>query len=91
MLNPKVDAELIELVLAGGDALAKAEQAVGELAAIIGENGPYPHWTGPLQIAQEPAGIRGGPGVADAYEDPAGRPVDGHKQIAPRGFISHLR
>ena len=88
---PKVVTESVELVLAGGDALAKAEQAVGKLAAIVRENGPDPHRTGPFQIPRKPAGIRGGLGVVDADEDPAGRPVDGDKQVASGCFISHLR
>ena len=91
VFDAEVGAELIELVLAGGSALAQAEQAVGELLAIIRENGPDPHRAGPFEIAQEPAGIRGGLGLVDANEDPAGRPVDGDEQVAPRGFVRHLR
>jgi len=91
VFDPEVIAEQVELMLAGGRALAQAEQAVGELFAIIGENGPDPHRAGPFEITQEPAGIRGSLGFVDADEDPAGCPVDGHEQVAPRGFVSHLR
>jgi hypothetical protein len=59
MLDAEVTAQLIELMLAGGSALAQAKQAVGKLLAIVhcpamvwlqamrgGENGPDPHWAG---------------------------------------------
>ena len=59
--------------------------------------------TGPFEIAQAAttsaigsspmawARVGGGLGIVDADEHPAGRPVDGHKQVTPRRFISHLR
>ena len=97
VFDAQVTAQLIELVLAGGRAVAQAEQAVGELFAArhwartngavngsLGENGADLHRAGPFEIAQEPSRIGGGLGFADAHEDPAGRPVDGHEQVAPR-------
>ena len=96
MLDAEVTAQLIELTLAGGSALAQAEQAVGKLLAArhrprtdgglgsLGENGPDPDWAGPFEIPQEATGIRGGLGVVDADEDPAGRPINGHEQVAAR-------
>jgi len=80
-----VGAELIELVLAGGVALAQAEQAVGERLAArhwartngavdgsLGQHRADADRAGPFQIAQKPAGIGGSLGFADADEDPAG-------------------
>ena len=96
MFGALVGTKLIELVLAGGSALAQAKQAVGKLLAArhrprtdgglgsLGENGPDLHWAGSFQVAQEPVGIGGGLGIVDADEDPPCRPVDGHKQVAPR-------
>ena len=51
MLDAQFGAELVELVFACGRALAQAEQAVGELLAVIGQNGPNPDWAGAFQIA----------------------------------------
>ncbi len=91
MLDTQIRAQRIELVLAGGSASAQAEQTVGELFLVIGKNGADADRTGPLQIAQEPAGIGGRFGLVDADEDPTGGAVDGYEQLAPRGFVSHLR
>jgi hypothetical protein len=51
VLDAQFGAELVELVFACGRALAQAEQAVGELLAVIGQNGPAPDWAGAFQIA----------------------------------------
>ena len=51
VLDAEVAAELVELVLAGGRALAQAEQAVGELAAIIGQHRSDVDRAGSLQVA----------------------------------------
>jgi len=64
MLDAEVTAQLIELMLAGGSALAQAKQAIGKLLAIVhcpavvcrqtmrgGENGPGPHPLPPLTHA----------------------------------------
>ena len=37
------------------------------------------------------AGVGGGLGVVDADEDPAGRPINRHEQVAPGRYVSHLR
>ena len=91
VFNAEIGAELIELVLAGGLAFAQTEQAVGEFLAVIGQDRPDPDWAGPFQIAQKAAGIGGSLGFEDPDEHPAGRAVDGHEQVAARGFVSHLR
>ena len=79
MVSPEVAAEMMERVLAGGRALAQAEQAVGELAAIVHKYGPDPHRAGPLQIPQIPAGVGGSLEFTDADEDPSGRPINRHE------------
>ena len=97
MVNAEVAAQLVEVVLAGGGPFAQTEQAVGEFAAArhwartngavngsLGQHRANPHRAGPFQVTQKPAGIGGGLGFIDADEDPAGCPINGHKQIAPR-------
>jgi hypothetical protein len=49
--DAEVAAELIERVLSSGAAFAQAEQSVGELFAIVGENGADAHRPGAFQIA----------------------------------------
>ena len=82
VLDAEVAAQLVEVVLAGGGPFAQTEETVGELAAIVRENGADLHRAGPFEIAQEPAGIGGSLGFADADEDPSGRPINGHEQVA---------
>ena len=91
MFDAEVSAELIKLVLAGGLAFAQAEETVGDFRPVIGQDRPDPDWAGPFQIAQKSAGVGGGLGFEDPDEHPAGCAVDGHEQIAARGFVSHLR
>ena len=95
MFDTQIGAELIEFVPAGGAALAQTEQAVGELLAIVGQDGTDADRTGAFEIAQvEPtsaigsspmarAGVGCGRGVVDADKDPPRRPVDGDEQVAP--------
>ena len=79
VLDAEVVAEMIELVLASGVAFAKAEQSVGELFAIVGENGADVQKACAFQIAQETAGVSGGLGLEDSDEYPAGCPVNRHE------------
>jgi Mrp family chromosome partitioning ATPase len=79
VFDAEVAAELIELVLASGAAFAQAEQSVGELLAIVGENGADAQRAGALQIAQEAAGIGSSLGLEDADEYLAGCPVNRHE------------
>ena len=51
MFDAVVGAKQIERVLAGGAAFAQTEQAVGELAAIIGQDGAAPQRAGAFEIA----------------------------------------
>ena len=83
VLDAKVGAELVERVLAGGRPFAQTEQAVGEFLTVIGQHRANTQRAGPFEIAQEPAGIGGSPGVADADEDPACGAINGDEQVAP--------
>jgi len=46
---------------------------------------------GPVQVAQEPSGIRCGLGGHDAHKHPPYGPVDGDEQVRPGGLTGHLR
>ena len=83
MLDPEVTAQQVELVPSGGGALAQTEQAVGKLLSVIGQNGADAQRAGPPQVAQEAAGVRGGLGLEDADENPAGRPPLGVQARLP--------
>src|SRR6056297_3219310 len=73
MLDPETGTEAVELVVARGRALAQAEQPVGELLAVVGENTCDLHRRGALQVAQEAARVGGRLRWVDADEDPSGR------------------
>ncbi len=79
VFDAQIRAQRIKLVLAGCRAFTQAEQAAGELLAIIRQDGADANRTGPLQIAQEPAGIGCRFGLGDADEDPTGGAVDCHE------------
>ena len=61
-------AERGEVVLASGRPLAQAEEAIGELLAVVGGYGADPHRACALQVAQEAPGIGRGLGGEDADE-----------------------
>ena len=68
-----------------------AGEAVGELAAVVGQDVLDFHGCGALEAAQEvDAALLGLVAVA-AHVDPARGAVDGHEQVAPMGLIGHLR
>ena len=77
VFDAKVAAQQIEVVLAGGRALAQAEPPIGELLEVIGQHRSDVDRASFFPVALKPAGIRGGSGFVDADEDPCGRPVDG--------------
>ncbi|CUH40984.1 hypothetical protein JSE7799_03725 [Jannaschia seosinensis] len=84
-------AKRVEGVLSRGSPLAQAENAGGELLAIVGENGADADRAGALQIAQEAPCVGRGLCREDTDEDPSGRPVDGHEEVTAAGLIGHLR
>jgi len=80
----------IEHVAARGRA-GLAGEAVGELAAVVGQDVLDFHGCDALEAAQEvDAAVLGLVAVA-AHVDPARGAVDGHEQVAPMGLIGHLR
>ena len=74
VLDAEVGAERVEFMLTRRGTLAQAEQAIGELLAVICENGADADRAGALKVAQEPPGVGRGLGLEDADEDPSGRP-----------------
>ena len=67
-----------------------AGKAVGELAAIVGEQPDDGDRTGFFELDQEVGAAVGLVGI-DLHEDPARGAVDGDEQIMAFGFIGHLR
>ena len=90
VLDAKLGAEQVELVLSGGRALAQAEEAVGESLAVVGQHAGDLHRGRALQIAQEPPRVGRSLRRVDAHEDPARRPVDGHEEVAAAVLVGHL-
>ena len=84
-------AERVELMRSGCRPLAQAEEPIRELLAVVGKNGADADWAGAFQIPQEAAGVGRSLGREDADEDPAGRPVNGHEEVAAAALIGHLR
>lgn len=56
MLDIEIGAEFVELMLASCGALAKDEKAIGELLAVVGENGADADRGGPFEITKEAPG-----------------------------------
>ena len=71
VFDAQLGAKLVELVLARRGALAQAEEAIGELLPVIGQNGADAYRAGALQVAQKAPGIGRGLGLEDANEDPS--------------------
>jgi len=51
--------------------LSQAKETVGELFAIVSQNGADPQWASPLQIPQEAAGVGCRFAVINADKDPS--------------------
>ncbi len=90
VLNLQRCTQPVEFMLATGR-LLPVEQAVGEFAAVIGQDGAYVAGCRLLKRRQEGACRGGGLVRPDLHEDPAGGPVDGYKQIAAYRLVRHLR
>ena len=91
MLDVKVSAEPVKLVLAGRVPLAQAEEAIGELLPVIGQDRADTGRASSFKVPQKPPGIGCGLVVVDADKNPSGRAVNGHKEVAALRFILHLR
>src|SRR6056297_975919 len=79
VLDAKLGAEQVELVLSAGAAFAQAEQTVGEGFSVVGQHAVDLHRGRAVEVAQEPPRIGRGLRRIDAHEDPPRRPVDGHE------------
>ena len=90
VLDAKLGAEMVELMVLRGGACPGRKEPIGELFSVIGQCFGDPDRAGPMQIAQEPSGIRGRLGGQDAHEHPPCRPVDGHVQVTPGRLVRHL-
>ena len=84
-------------MLTAGNPLARfrvffpAAKAVGELAAIVGEQLDDGNRTGFVELDQEVGATTVGLVGIDLHEDPARGAVDGDEQVTAFGFIRHLR
>jgi len=64
-------AEPVKLMLPTLCPFAQTKETVGELFAIVSQNGADPQWAGPLQIPQEAAGVGCRFAVINADKDPS--------------------
>ena len=90
MFDAQGQAQLVELVLPRRLAIPGAEQAVGELLAVVGQDLADPDRTGLVQSVQEGLGRRRRLVGLDGQVNPAAGPVDGHEQVASGGLVPHL-
>ena len=88
VLDAKLGAKLVEIELAIGLALAKAEQTVGRYLGIVGQNRAHAQRAGLFQITQKAARVDGCFGTIDADEHPARCPVDRHEQLEEERFLT---
>ena len=97
MLDRQVFAEHVERVLASRYAIAAdgvflpAGEAVGELAAVVGEQLDDVDRAGVFHLDQEVSAAAVGLVGIDFHEDPTGCAIDGDKQITSRSLVGHLR
>ena len=93
--EPVFDAQAVaqefELVLARGVLGAAAEQAVGELLTVVGQDGLDHKRRGLGHLVDEAACSRLHLAPLDRDEHPARCAVDGHERIAARRLVGHLR
>jgi hypothetical protein len=77
-------------VVARGLALTACKQPVGELFAVVGQNFLHLDRASLVQGIETRSGCRRRLLTLDLHKHPACGAVDGHKQIAPAGFVGHL-
>ena len=90
MFNVQGLAQLIKLMVARGLALTTGKQPVGELLAVVGQDFLHLDWASLVQSVQKRASGSGRLVTLDLNKHPARSAVNGHKQIAPAGFVGHL-
>ncbi len=84
-------AQEVEFVLARGVLGAAAEQPIGELLAVIGQDGADHKRRGFGHLLEEAARSRRRLAPLDRDEHPTRCAVDGHERIAARRLVGHLR
>ena len=82
MLDLKGGAERVELVFSRRGALAQAEETIGELFSVIGQDGADADRAGTLQVPKKAPRVGRGLGLEDANEDPADRTIYRHEEVA---------
>jgi len=90
VLNAQGLAQLVKLMVARGLALTACKQPVGELFAVVGQNFLHLDRASLVQGIEKRSGCRCRLMTLDLHKHPACGAVDGHKQIAPAGFVGHL-
>lgn len=90
VLDAHAGADLVEGAPAAG-LLVLRREAVGELRAVVGQDLGDLDRRGQLETAQEVDAAVLGHVAVDLQEHPARGAVDGHKQVAARGLVGHLR
>jgi len=97
MFDRQLLAQHVERVLAAANPVAGfrvfflAGKALGELAAIVGEQLDDGDRTGFIEHDQEVGPAAAGLVSIDLHEDPARGAVNGDEQVTAFGFIGHLR
>lgn len=90
MLDAQRGAQLIEGVPPGGCALARGEEAISELLAVVGEDRADAQRAGLGQGGQEGTRRSCALGALELDEHPVRGSVDGHEQVASSILIGHL-
>lgn len=90
VLNAQAVTQEVEFVIARGVLGAAAEQPVGELLAVVGQDGADHKRRCLGQLLEEAASGCGRLAPLDRDEHPAGGTVNGHEHVAARGFVGHL-
>ena len=89
VFDPRGGAGQVEYMLARRRSVL-AREAVGELAAVVRQDGLDPHRCCVLESPQEVGTARFGLVAVAAHVHPASGPVDCHVEVAPVGLIGHL-
>ena len=90
VLDPQLLAQLVQLMVAAGLALAAGKQAVRELLAVVGQQLGDPDRTGLVQCLEEGLCTGGCLVGLELHKHPACSPVNGHEQVAPAALVLHL-
>ena len=90
MLDLQFGTQLVEGMLTGGGALTRGDEAVGELLAVVGQDGLNMERRGLGQGFQEVLGVGRRLGGINGHEDTAGGPIYRDEEVAPLVLVGHL-